>query len=55
MFQDAYMKEKKYKGKLKEVPTDKIYLNVDALKEGEYILKITHKNKVIKRTKFKKE
>ena len=49
------MKEKKYKGKIKEVPTDKIYLNVDELKEGEYILKITNKNKVIKRTKFNKK
>jgi len=49
------MKKKKYEGKLNEIPSDKIYLNVNNLKEGTYILKIVNKNKVIKKTKFNKK
>lgn len=36
------------------MPNYEIYLNVNALQEGEYELKIIHKNKVIKKTTFKK-
>tara|TARA_R110000868_G_C10337919_1_gene714918 strand:- start:137 stop:289 length:153 start_codon:yes stop_codon:yes gene_type:complete len=32
----------------------KIYLNVNHLEKGIYTLKIVHKNKVIKKTTFKK-
>lgn len=49
------MKKKKYEGKLNEVPTHKIYLNVNNLKKGLYTLKIINKNKVIKKTKFNKK
>lgn len=49
------MKKKKYEGKLNEVPTDKIYLNVNNLKKGLYTLNIINKNKVIKKTKFNKK
>jgi len=41
-------------GKLPPVPDQEIYLNVNALKDGEYELKIIHNNKIIKKTTFKK-
>jgi len=43
-----------YKGSLDEIPKNKIYLNINHLKNGAYILKIMHKNKLIKETHFKK-
>lgn len=49
------MKKKKYEGKLQDVPSDNIYLNVNNLKKGVYTLKIINKNKVIKKTKFNKK
>ena len=49
------MKKKKYEGKLHEMPSDKIYLNVNNLKSGTYTLKIINKNKIIKKTKFNKK
>lgn len=49
------MKKKKYEGELPRIPSDKIYLNVNNLKEGVYTLKIMNKNKVIKKTKFNKK
>ncbi len=49
------MKKKRYEGKLNEVPSDKIYLNVNNLKKGVYTLKIINKNKVIMKTKFNKK
>ena len=48
------MKKKRYEGKIQDVPSDNIYLNVNSLKKGVYTLKIINKNKVIKKTKFKK-
>ena len=45
----------KYEGKLKQIPTDKIYLNIQHLKKGKYLLKIVNKNKIIKKTTFKKK
>ncbi len=48
------MKEKKYKGEIKETPRFKIYLNVNHLKEGKYRLDIISNNKIIQTTKFKK-
>lgn len=41
-------------GKIDHFPQYEIYLNVNHLEEGEYTLKIVHKNKVIKNTKFTK-
>lgn len=52
------MKKKKYKvysGALEVEPLKQIYLNINHLAEGVYTLKITHKNKVIKQTTFKKK
>jgi len=46
---------KKYLGKLKEVPSDKIYLNINNLKKGVYTLTIVNKNKVIKKMTFNKK
>tara|TARA_R110001592_G_scaffold334187_1_gene618396 strand:- start:1268 stop:1420 length:153 start_codon:yes stop_codon:yes gene_type:complete len=41
-------------GKLDNLRSYKIYLNVNHLEKGIYTLKIVHKNKVIKKTTFKK-
>ncbi len=46
---------KKYLGKLKNVPTDKIYLNINNLKKGTYTLKIINKNRIIKKITFNKK
>lgn len=50
------MKKKKirYIGNIDHFLTDEIYLNVNNLNEGKYTLKIVHKSKVIKQTKFTK-
>lgn len=48
------MKPKNYEGKLKDIPKNKIYLNINQLEKGEYILKIVSKNKIIKSTSFTK-
>ncbi|MBU2930136.1 hypothetical protein [Winogradskyella psychrotolerans] len=42
------------KGEIDRFPEYQIYLNVNHLEKGTYTLKITHKNKVIKTTTFKK-
>jgi hypothetical protein len=42
-------------GDVKGILQHKIYLNVCHLKKGFYELKIINKNKVLKRTTFKKE
>ena len=47
-------KRKIYAGKVELEPFTLIYLNINHLAEGIYTLKITHKNKVIKQTTFKK-
>lgn len=49
------MKIIKYEAKLKDLPSTKIYLNVNYLKKGEYILKIISKNKTLITTTFKKK
>lgn len=46
--------KKTFEGKLDRFPKHKIYLNVNHLEKGEYTLKIIFKNKVIKKTTFKK-
>ncbi|MFT5892570.1 MAG: hypothetical protein ACI9Y7_002682 [Dokdonia sp.] len=45
-------KSKKLKGKLPPMPNYEIYLNVNALQEGEYELKIIDQNKTIKKITF---
>ncbi len=47
-------KETSYKGIVKPLPQFKIYLNVDHLSEGDYILHITYKGKTIETLRFKK-
>ena len=50
------MKKKKgLEGFLDNMPENQIYLNIDSLKDGTYELKIVYKNKVIKKTTFKKQ
>jgi hypothetical protein len=46
---------KEYEAKLKDVPTNCIYLNIGNLKNGFYILKITYKNRVLKKITFNKK
>ncbi len=46
--------KKTFIGKLDNLHSYKIYLNVNHLEKGIYTLKIMHKNKVIKKTTFKK-
>ncbi len=47
-------KKKTFEGELDHFPKHKIYLNVNHLDKGRYILKIVYKNKVIKKTTFNK-
>ena len=46
---------KKYEGSLHQFPSNHIYLNVNHLEEGSYILEIIHKDKVIKSIRFIKD
>lgn len=50
------MKKKRpsLQGNIPSIVEQQIYLNVNALEDGEYELKIIHKNKIIKTTIFKK-
>ena len=43
------------KGNLPKMPSQEIYLNVNALQKGDYELKIIDKNKLIKKTTFRKK
>lgn len=49
------MKNEKLVGNIQKLPSNKIYLNINHLEKGNYTLKIVHKNKVIKKTTFKKQ
>ena len=50
------MKKNKFsfEGTIKSFPKKHIYLNINHLDKGNYILKIIYKNKVIKKTSFHK-
>jgi uncharacterized protein (DUF2141 family) len=50
------MKKKRttYEGDIDQITTKEINLNINYLQPGTYVLKIMHKNKVIKKTTFKK-
>ena len=50
------MKKKRaiYQGEIDHIPSKTIYLNVNHLQSGKYVLKIMYENKVIKRTTFSK-
>ena len=43
-----------YQTEIDHIPTKAIHLNVNYLQPGKYVLKIMYKNKVIKKTTFKK-
>ncbi|MGB5819881.1 MAG: hypothetical protein WBG90_10400 [Saonia sp.] len=43
-----------FEGSLNDFPEHQIYLNINHLENGTYVLKIIHKNKVIKETSFEK-
>jgi hypothetical protein len=51
------MKKKRdaYTGNVEIEPFKQIYLNINHLSDGIYTLKITHQNKIIKQTTFKKK
>ena len=48
-------KDNSLKGTLDSFPEKQIYLNINHLQDGLYVLKITHKNKIIKETRFNKK
>lgn len=48
-------KKKKYESKIEELPSNKIYINVNNMDKGDYELNILNKNKLIKKTTFKKK
>lgn len=43
-----------YEGKLEKLPDKKIYININHLEKGNYELNIIHKNKLVRKTTFKK-
>ncbi|MCO6163842.1 hypothetical protein [Flavobacterium sp. NRK F7] len=49
-------KKRKYyfEGHLENLPSQKIYLNINYLEKGRYELQIIYKNKIVKKTTFKK-
>jgi hypothetical protein len=44
----------KYEGEIEKLPDKKIYININNLDKGDYELNIINKNKLIKKTNFKK-
>ena len=43
------------KGDIPKMPSNEIYININALEKGNYELRIIDKNKLIKKTSFKKK
>jgi len=50
------MKKKRttYHAEIDHIPTKEITLNINYLQPGKYVLNIVYKNKIIKKTTFKK-
>jgi hypothetical protein len=48
-------KPMKYESKIEELPSNKIYINVNKMEKGDYELNIINQNKLIKKTTFKKK
>ncbi len=44
-----------YEADLNKPPSQKILININHLEKGEYELNIIHKNKILKKTNFKKK
>lgn len=47
-------KSNKYEAKINNLPSKKIYININHLGKGDYELNIINKNKLITKTTFKK-
>lgn len=48
-------KKVKYESKIEQLPSNKIYINVNNMEKGDYELNIINENKLIKKTTFKKK
>ncbi len=48
-------KKTKYESKIDELPSNKIYINVNNMDKGDYELNILNQNKLIKKTNFVKK
>lgn len=48
-------KKVKYESKIDQLPSTKIYINVNNMEKGDYELNIVHRNVLIKKTTFKKK
>lgn len=50
------MSQKKitYESKIDQLPSNKIYININNMEKGDYELNIINQNKLIKKTTFKK-
>jgi len=44
----------RYEGDMPSLLANHIYLNINHLDDGSYVLKIVHKNKIVKEIRFKK-
>lgn len=44
-----------YETKIEELPSNKIFINVNKMEKGDYELNIINQNKLIKKTTFKKK
>lgn len=45
----------KYEAKIEQLPSNKIYININKMEKGEYELNIINQNKLVKKTTFKKK
>jgi hypothetical protein len=48
-------KKMTYESKIEQLPSNKIFINVNKMEKGDYELNIIHQNKLIKKTTFKKK
>ena len=44
-----------YESRIEQLPSNKIYLNINKMEKGDYELNIVSQNKLIKKTTFKKK
>jgi len=44
-----------YESRINQLPSNKIYLNINKMEKGDYELNIVSQNKLIKKTTFKKK
>ncbi|AWX45824.1 hypothetical protein HME9304_02854 [Flagellimonas maritima] len=48
-------RQKSLEGNLENIPLNQIYLNINYLEDGTYVLKIMHGNRIIKEITFNKK